>query len=88
MVNQNFFRQKSCEAFKATFPRNYGETDGAWNRGLNVPVLRLQCNSPMVMTFQGVPIDGLGDPMTPIHGQRWSIADNEKNSEKFVQLEN
>ena len=47
MVNQFFL----TKVFKATFPINCGETDGAWNLGLKVPVLRLQYYSPMVMTF-------------------------------------
>ena len=66
----NFFSTKGCNAFKATFPRKFDETDEAWNLGLKVPVLRLQCNSPMIMTFQGAPIDSRGDPMAPIPGQR------------------
>ena len=68
MVNQKKFATKACEAFQATFIRNCGETDKPWKLGLNVPILRLQCSSPMVMTFQGTRNDGHGDPKAPISG--------------------
>ena len=42
MVNHNFFSTKGCEAFKATFPRNCGETDGAcgetWAQKIQVEI--------------------------------------------------
>ena len=64
MVIQKFFDER-LPRFQATFPHNCGETDGAWNLGLNVPVLRLHCNSPVVMTFLGSPLTAMAIPWHP-----------------------
>ena len=52
-----------------------------------MPVLRLQCNPPMVITFQGAPVDGYGDPIAPIPGQRWFGDGSSLIIEKFPSWE-
>ena len=66
MFDQKFFRQKIAKPSKQHFLAIVVKpiSVGIW------AILRLQCKSPMVMTFQGATIGGNDNPMSPITGQR------------------
>ena len=54
MINQKNF-EKRLRKFQRNISSQLWGNHGDWNLGLNVPVVRLQCNSPIVMTFPGGP---------------------------------
>ena len=62
MVNQKFSRQMVAKLSKQDF---LAIVMANWNVGRNVPVLRLQCNSSTVVTFQGPPSMVMAIPRRP-----------------------
>ena len=42
--------QKGCVVFRAVYPRQCGETDGAWNLGLDVMIVLVSMPYPSKIT--------------------------------------
>ena len=92
-LTKNFYRQKVAKISKQHFVEIVvKQTNGAWNLGLNVPVLRLQCNSPMINTFSGGQSIAMAilwrpslasDDSAMVHHWYWK-----KSRKKIVQVEN